>query len=245
MKINYSLLLSFFVLLSFGCKKTEKVESGKNNNINKKTGVTDGEELMLPQVNSKANMDLIQAIETNAAARSFEKKEVSMKAISNILYLGYGIILKENNKTIHGYNAVTGATPKNRYAIAHGWGRTYLNVYLVIKQGVYEYLPENHKLKFISKNNDVYNLGSAATNHAGLIIIAVDKSKMPGKFEGMMRDVAFTSAGSLLQNMHIAGAVHNVQFLTEIYIKEDKIKKSLKLNKNIKPLILLSFGHAK
>ena len=77
---------------------------------------------MLSKVSSKAGMDVMQAMESRAASRSYDGKEVPLKAISTILWAGYGIILESGDKTIHGYDAVSGATSQNRYTIPWGWG---------------------------------------------------------------------------------------------------------------------------
>jgi len=88
---------------------------------------------VLPKVSSKAGMDVVQAMESRAASRSYDGKEVPLKAISTILWAGYGIILESGDKTVHGYDAVSGATSQNRYTIPWGWGDPYLRVYLMLK----------------------------------------------------------------------------------------------------------------
>jgi len=75
------------------------------------------DDIELPKVKAKAGMDVIQAIETRAASRSYVKKDVSMEIISEMLWAGCGIILDKGDKTVHGYDAVTKATPRERYSI--------------------------------------------------------------------------------------------------------------------------------
>ena len=62
---------------------------------------------MLSKVSSKAGMDVMQAMESRAASRSYDGKQVPLKAISTILWAGYGIILESGDKTVHGYDAVS------------------------------------------------------------------------------------------------------------------------------------------
>jgi len=202
-----------------------------------------GKELTLPKIKAKAGMDVMQAIETNAASRSFTAKKVSMEAISTILWMGYGMVLEKGKKTVHGYDAVTGATQKERYSIAHGWGRPYMNVYLVLKEGTYKYQSRGHKLKLVSEKNLMGNIGGNASNAQGYIVITTEYDKMPMKGD-VAKNVAYLSAGSIVQNMHIGGAVHNVQFLTEVYIQTDAIKKAFKLQGKEESVIVLSFGHS-
>ncbi len=113
------------------------------------------------------------------------KKAVSMEAISTILWAGNGIILKKGSKTIHGYDAVTSATNFNRYTTPWGWGNPYIKLYLILKQGTYEYLPQEHELKFISNNGK-----SGGASAFGVIVIAADFNKMP-EFNKDVKNVAF------------------------------------------------------
>ncbi len=69
-----------------------------------------GQDIALPKMEAKIGMDVLQAMESRAASRSFSGKEVPLKAISTILWAGYGIILENGDKTVHGHDALSGAT---------------------------------------------------------------------------------------------------------------------------------------
>ena len=194
--------------------------------------------IQLPEVKAKAGMDVIQAMETRAASRSFDTKAVPIEAISTILWAGNGIILRKGSKTIHGYDAVTSATNLYRYTTPWGWGDPYIKLYLILKEGTYEYLPREHELRFISDNGK-----SGGTSAFGVIVIAVDFNEMPG-FNKDVKNVAFLSAGSAAQNMYVAGAVYNIQMLTQVSINKKRIKKQLDLPDKVEPLATLTFGHA-
>lgn len=197
-----------------------------------------GQDIALPKIEAKIGMDVLQAMESRSASRSFSGGEVPLKAISTILWAGYGIILKSGNKTVHGYDALSGATSQNRYTIPWGWGDPYLKVYLLLANGAYEYLPEEHELKFISDN------GNSGSSHAfGVIVIAADFNEMPS-YNKDVKNVAFLSAGSAAQNMYVAGAVYNIQMLTQVNINKKRIKKNLNLPDNVEPLATLTFGYA-
>ncbi len=203
-------------------------------------------DISLPAVNGNIGMDLNEAIENRVASRKYDGKEIPLEVISEIMWAGYGITLKNGNKTVHGYDAISGATSKNRYSVPFGWGKPYLKIYLFLKKGVYEYLPESHKLKFLTDKNLIKASGTSASDPSGVIFIALDIDKMPtfGN-DVMINNVAFMTAGSVSQNMSIAGAVHKIHFLTEISMSEKKIKNNLNLSKDIKPLTILPFGYSK
>jgi len=198
-----------------------------------------GQDIALPKIEAKGGMDVLQAMESRAASRSFSGREVSLKAISTILWAGYGIILESGDKTVHGYDALSGATSQNRYTIPWGWGDPYLKVYLLLAKGAYEYLPQEHELKFISANGK-----SGSASAFGVIVIAADYNEMPS-YNKDVKNVAFLSAGSAAQNMYVAGAVYNIQMLTQVSINKNRIRKNLNLPDKVEPLATLTFGYAK
>ena len=201
--------------------------------------------ILLPEVEAKIGMDVLEAIEKRAASRHYSGEEVPLKAISTILWAGYGIVLVEGDKTVHGYDAVSAATSKNRYTIPFGWESPYLRIYLLLEDAAYEYLPENHILKFITNKNLIPISGSSVSGAYGVIVIAADFDAMPSGFKGMTRDVALFSAGSAAQNMYVAGTVYKIQMLTQLSMKNNEIKKGLDLTGDIETLMILSFGYSK
>ncbi len=215
------LLLS---LLFFGCFVSQA--AGQQN-------------IKLPEIQAKAGMDVIQAMETRAASRGFNGEPIPMEAISTILWAGNGIILEKGPKTVHGYDAVTSATNLYRYTTPWGWGDPYIKLFLILKEGVYEYLPQEHELGFISDDGD-----SGGSNSFGVIVIAADFNEMPGSNKDV-KNVAFLSAGSAAQNMYVAGAVFNVQMLTQVSINKKRLKKQLDLPEGVEPLATLTFGYAR
>ncbi len=200
-----------------------------------------GQDIELPKTKAKIGMDIMQAMESRAASRSFSEKKVPLKVISTILWAGYGIIVESGDKTVHGYDAMSGATSRNRYTIPWGWGDPYLKVYLLLKTGAYEYLPQEHKLKFITDKNLIVKSGSGGSGAFGVIVIAADFNEMPNYNEDV-NNVAFLSAGSASQNMYVAGAAYNIQMLTQVSIPKNSIKKELNMSKGVEPLTILSFG---
>ena len=202
-------------------------------------------DILLPAVEAKAGMNVMQAIESRTGARRYDGREVPLKDISTILWAGYGIISENGGKTVHGYDAVSGATSQNRYTIPLAWGRSYIRIYLLLKNGAYEYLPIEHQLNFLTGRNLIENSGSSASGAYGCIIIAADFDKMPGGRKSGTRNVALISSGSVAQNMIVAGSACNVQMLIQSSFKSRDMKTELQLSADIEPLVLLSFGYGK
>ncbi len=202
-----------------------------------------GQDIILPEVEASIGVDIVQAMETRSASRRISGRDVPLKVISTVLWAGYGIVLESGSKTVHSYDALSGATSRNRYTVPWGWGSPYLNVYLLLENAAYEYLPETHSLKFITDGNLISISGSGASSSFGVIVIAADYNKMP-TYSEEIRNVSFMSAGSVAQNMYVAGSAFNIQMLTQISIPNEAIKRELKLDNNIEPLTILSFGYS-
>jgi len=196
------------------------------------------QDIDLPETKAKIGVDVIQAMETRAASRSFDTKAVPLEAISTILWAGNGIILEKGSKTIHGYDAVTSATNSYRYTTPWGWSLPYIELYIILDHGIYKYSPQEHTLKFVKGNEN-----SVGPDAAGMILIAADYDKITSS-NAKRKNVAFVSAGSAAQNMYLAGAVYNIQMLTKVYINEKRLKKIFNLPDNIEPLVTLTFGYA-
>ena len=163
-----------------------------------------------------------------------------------MLWAGNGITLIEGNKTVHDYDAISGATAENRHAIPYGYGIANMNIYVLLKSGAYEYLPENHNLKFISDKNIIEEIGSGGENAYGVIILAIDNAKMPKQISKDMKAMlGHMAVGSASQNIAVAGAAYGVQTLTQIYFEKDKVIEALNIDKNIELLMILPFGYSK
>ena len=199
--------------------------------------------MVLPSVPVKSGMDVVEAIEKRATSRAYDGRRVSMEAIAAILWAGNGIILDKGYKTIHGFDAISGATSENRYTIPWGWGDPYLKIYLLLENGAWEYLPKGHRLRYITDRNLMAESGSDGAEASGVIMIAADLNQMPS-YNQDVKNVAFLSAGSAAQNMYVVGAAYHVQMLTQVSFRNDRIIKGLELADNIEPLAILTFGYA-
>lgn len=195
-------------------------------------------DIQLPEVKGKAGMDVIQAIETRAASRSFTTEQIPLEALSTVLWAGNGIILERGSKTVHGYDAVTSATNLFRYTTPWGWEKPYITLHLILKSGIYKYSPKNHELKFIKPNKD-----AGTMREAGVIVISADFTKIHSSHPDA-RDVAVISAGSAAQNIYVAGAAYGIQTFTKVYIKKKLLGNILNLPADSEPLVTIGFGYA-
>lgn len=203
-------------------------------------------DIVLPEIPDKMNMDVAQAMERRVGVRQFDGPPVAMEDISAILWAGFGRVSSGGDKTIHGYDVVSGATAKDRHTIPLAWGKKYLKIYLFLADGAYGYDPDGHKLPFITRQTLISDCGATARNAYGVIMIAADFNKMPASVSGDTKQkVGFFSAGSAAQNMYVAGAALNVQMLTQTSMDKEPIARALKFPDHLVPMVILPFGHVR
>ncbi len=203
-----------------------------------------GQDIELPKVEAKLDMGLSQALETRSASRSFNDKKIQIEDIGRLLWAGNGIVQEKPGKTVHGFDAVSGASSTNKHSVQWGWGNPYLKLYVMLESGAYEYLPEKHQLEFISDKNIIKSIGSNASNPQAIIVIAADYGKMPRGERATTINVSFMTAGSTAQNIHLFATVNNIKMMTEVSFNKTEIQKGLNLPDTVKPLTILSFGYS-
>lgn len=195
-------------------------------------------DIVLPKPAKVIGMDVAKAIELRAATRSFEKKEIPLEQFSTILWAGYGIIKENGNKTVNGYDAISGATSEIRYSIPFGWEKPYSKIFVLLEKGIYEYLPKENKLKFLSDKN----LKSDKSAYCQVVIAANYKEMPQGKNE-VTTNVAYMTAGLIAQNMINASSAYGVKALPKVYFGKEKIRKSINLPENIELLTTIILGY--
>ena len=204
-----------------------------------------GPGILLPPIPKKIGMDIIEVIETRTGVRNFNGTNISMNKIGTILWAGTGLILVEGSKSVHGYDVISGATSKNRFAVPYAWGRSYLIAYIMLEQGAYRYDPLTHKLNYVTNKNMLDECGANTTEAYGIILIVADFKELPKSDYQNNQFIAYLSAGNAIQNMCLAGTAMNVQMLIQTSMKKKFITKELKLKEEQVPLVILPFGHAK
>ncbi|NQU19036.1 SagB/ThcOx family dehydrogenase, partial [bacterium] len=116
-------------------------------------------ELKLPKPILSEGKQLRQDIQERYSNRSFDdKKALSLEQLSTILWATYG-------KKIKNVDAITSAT----YTIPSAGGIYALEIFVVvgkgaseeIKEGVYHYIKEDHKLRMLSSTDKRGELASA------------------------------------------------------------------------------------
>ncbi len=193
-------------------------------------------EIKLPNPKLKSKISLEEAIIRRKSLRAYTKSPLSLKEISQLLFAGQGL-LKESRRTTPSAGAF--------YPI-----EIYLSALRItgLFSGLYQYLPNGHKLKKITSANRMAKLAEAAfgqiwvKNASAVIIICGDFKKTTGKYQDKGRDFVTMEAGHAAQNISLQAAALNLGILCVGGFNEEEVKKTLNIEKNKKVFYLMPVG---
>ena len=162
-------------------------------------------ELKLPEPILSEGKQLRQDIQERYSNRSFEdKKALSIEQLSTILWATYG-------KKIKNVDAITSAT----YTIPSAGGIYALEIFVVvgrraseeIKEGVYHYIKEDHKLRMLSSADKRGELASACLRQRFIedapmsIVITANPNRMIQRYGERAERYVILEAGHAAQNL--------------------------------------------
>jgi len=200
--------------------------------------------LKLPQPEFKEKMTVEEAIKQRRTVRSFSSKEITIPAISRLLWALQGITYVEN-------------MPNGKKVFHRGApsaGRTFpLEVYVAFSKGLFHYKPEKHVLHKISDKDTREKLSEAfftALNKVAIktapltIILAADNEralKATPLFESAVRFVHL-EAGHATQNLILQAVSFGLGVCTITSYNVATVYEVLKLPLNHRPIYLLPVG---
>jgi len=162
-------------------------------------------ELKLPKPILSEGKQLRQDIQERYSNRSFDdKKALSLEQLSTILWATYG-------KKIKNVDAITSAT----YTIPSAGGIYALEIFVVvgkgaseeIKEGVYHYIKEDHKLRMLSSADKRGELASACLRQRFIedapmsIVITASPNRMIQRYGKRAERYVILEAGHAAQNL--------------------------------------------
>ena len=188
-------------------------------------------DLPKPKVTSKVSLE--ETIIKRRSERSFEDKEIGMEALSQILWAAQGIT---NNE--YGFRAAPSA------------GALYpLTLYVAKKDGVFRYIPDNHKLLEISNEDKRPSLVRASLSQSFIreapvdIIIAGNFAITQAKYGARAFRYVCVEIGHVAENIHLQAVALGLSSVPIGAFWDDVIKKNLKLPDNQDPLYIIPIGY--
>lgn len=191
--------------------------------------------ISLPAVQMESKTTVEQAIQQRRSIRTYKSEPISLQQVSQLLWVAQGIT---DSKT--GHRAAPSAMA------------TYpLKVYLVaanvegLPMGVYEYIPNGHKLMLIKKGDHRTDIGSQPQmTSAPLLFVYVADYKVTGAKFGLdkAKEFACIETGHSAQNVLLEEIAQDLVGVGMAGFDPAKTKAILGLSSNQEPLYVVSAG---
>jgi nitroreductase len=142
------------------------------------------QDLSLPAPQTTGGMPLMDALAKRATARAFDSKDLSPQQLSNLLWAAWGI-----NR------------PDGRRTAPSAHNNQEIDVYALLKTGVFVYVAKGHQLSQVSPE-DCRALGgtqSFVKDAPVTLILVADLAKVGGTG----KDLAFIDTGFISQNIYL------------------------------------------
>ncbi len=187
--------------------------------------------MKLPPPKKKGTFSLEETIERRRSKRAYLPRGLSLEQISQLLWAAQGIFQRGK-----------------RTAPSAG-GLYPLEVYVVTKEGVYHYVPQNHELEETLHGDVLPQLCQAAGDQEFLreapvnIVIAADDRGMEGRYGERASRYVCIEVGHAAQNIHLQAAALGLGSAPIGAFDDDQVHAVLKLPDERWPLYIIPVGY--
>jgi SagB-type dehydrogenase family enzyme len=191
-----------------------------------------GKEVILPQPKTSGKVSLEEAILQRRSRRKFTSKGLE---IGQLLWAAQGITARRG-----GLN----------FRVAPSAGALYpLEIYALTKEGMYQYIPEGHKLENISDRDLRGELAGAALDQRSVasgaldIVICAVFERITSKYGQRGSQFVYLEAGHAAQNVHLQAVALGLASVPVGAFSEEAVKKCLLLPAVCEPLYIVPIGY--
>lgn len=193
------------------------------------------ESIILPQPQLKSNVSTEEAILNRRSRRLYKEEPVNLGELSQILWAAQGI---------------TGQAGSYKLRSAPSAGALYpIELYVVLAQGVYHYLPQPHKLEKIKDGDLRAELAKAALDQwwieetsCDIVITAVYERTM-AKYGQRGIKYAILEAGGVAENIYLQAESLGLGTVSVGAFIDEKVQEVLDLPDNNRPLYIMPLGY--
>ena len=234
------LLISSFTL-SNGCNKIDKEATvtqrqEQDKQINEENeNIEKGEEVILPKPWLKSNISLEEALNNRRSVRQFKPVDLKLEDISQILWAAQGI-----TEISTGFRTAPSA------------GALYpLELFIVKSDGLFQYVPEGHKLKKLNSSDLRSELMEASLSQKSVseapvdIVITAIYERTTVKYGNRGIRYVHMEAGHACQNILIEAAALELGAVPIGAFSDTEVQKVLGLPKDYIPLYVVPVGYIK
>lgn len=196
-----------------------------------------GQFIVLPSPKLTGEISVEHALQTRRSVRSYSSEPILLEDIAQVLW------------------AAQGVTSDRGFRTAPSAGALYpLEVYVVIgnvselKEGIYRYIPKNHKLICLQTGDYRKQLARAALGQAcvreapAVILLTGIPSRITGKYGQRGLQYMMMEAGHAAQNVCLQAVTRQIGVVPLGAFKEDQVQNLFHLDDSELPLYLLPFG---
>ncbi len=197
--------------------------------------MADKKEIILPKPKTKSKVSLEESISKRRSQRSFEKKDLNLSQIGQLLWAAQGI---------------TAVSRGFSFRAAPSAGALYpLELYALTRDGLFQYVPETHVLVHISAKNLIRDLadaalgqGSVASGALNIVICAVFE-RVTSKYGRRGYQYAYVEAGHAAQNILLQSVALGLGSVPIGAFNNEAVKKCLSLRAACEPLYIIPIGY--
>lgn len=181
------------------------------------------QDIQLPTPNKKGGKPLMQALSERKSAREFQEKELPDEVLSNLLWAANGFNREDKR---------TAPTANNKQE---------LELYLVMKSGIYFYNAREHRLALVKKGDYRKSAGTQTyvANAPVNILFVSDSGKASGK------NYAYTDCGFVSQNIYLFCASEGLATVVRGSYDKKVLEELLQLPANQEVLLTQTVGYPK
>ena len=193
------------------------------------------ENIRLPEPEKTGGMTLLEALTLRRTEREFGDKDFNIQELSNLLYSAGGV-----NR------------PEGLLVYPVGMGVQDTKIYVIMREGVYEYNPQAHSLEQIEYGDHRAdcNPHNDFAGKAGVNLVYVHDLDAWQKFMTAERPIPKEAAirmgmfhsGAIMQNVYLFAASQNWNCVVQGSFDNAKLRELLKLNDSQTITLLHSIG---
>ncbi|MEN6319505.1 MAG: SagB/ThcOx family dehydrogenase [Syntrophaceae bacterium] len=188
--------------------------------------------IQLPEPRLRGSMSVEEALAKRESIRHFSPEPLTPSELSQLLWAAQGIT------RTHGGRSAPSA------------GALYpLELYLVLQEGFFRYVPQSHQLILISDRNLIDNLASAALGQQcmrespAVIVITAVYERTARKYGNRGERYVKVEAGHAAQNILLQAVSLGLGAVPVGAFYDDQVRNVLNLPADHEPLYLMPLGH--
>ena len=234
------MVVCLFISVS-GCYKIEsgiqltQVEELQGRAEQEKDSIEKKEEIILPDPKMKGEISLEEAFSSRRSDRHFQQKDLELEHISQILWAAQGI-----TESSRGFRTAPSA------------GALYtLELFVVKSDGLFHYIPADHKLEKLSPSDFRSDLMKASlfqesiSEAPAVIVIAAVFERTTVKYGERGVRYVYMEAGHACQNILLEATALGLGAVPIGAFSDNEVQKALSLQLNCIPLYVIPVGYKK